>query len=53
MKVQWQVTLAKANATTWQQLSGKLRTKGVAPFSPDGADYGNIYLRTKAEAALK
>jgi hypothetical protein len=45
-------TLAKAKGTTWQKLSSTLRAKGIEPFSPDGANYGNIYLRETVEAAL-
>ncbi len=45
-------TLAKAKGTTWQKLSSTLHTKGIAPFSPDGTNCGNIYLRETAEAAL-
>ncbi|WP_253949362.1 hypothetical protein [Mangrovicoccus sp. HB161399] len=45
-------TLAKANGTTWQSLAPRLREAGVLPFSPDGADYGNLYLRAEAEGVL-
>ena len=37
----------------WQTASALLRAKGIRPFSPDGGDYGKIYLRSEAEAVLK
>ncbi|WGW05102.1 hypothetical protein [Tropicibacter oceani] len=45
-------TLAKAHAVTWQSLAPKLRDAGVLPFSPDGADYGYLYLRSEVEQVL-
>ncbi|MDE3078995.1 MAG: hypothetical protein KGI94_03050 [Paracoccaceae bacterium] len=45
-------TLAKNRGVTWQKLSAVLREKGVMPFSPEGIDYGNLYLRAEAEAAV-
>jgi hypothetical protein len=44
--------LSKAKGTSWQALSSKLRDAGVTPFSPDHVEYGNIFLRHEAEAAL-
>ncbi|WP_339696216.1 hypothetical protein [Celeribacter baekdonensis] len=44
--------LSKAKGTSWQSLSSRLRAAGVIPFSPDHVDYGNIFLRHEAEAAL-
>ena len=44
--------LSKAKGTSWQSLSSRLRGAGVIPFSPDHVDYGNIFLRLEAEAAL-
>ncbi len=38
-------TMAKAFGCSWQSLSADLRRKGVHPFSPDGIDYGPLYLR--------
>ena len=46
-------TLARETGETWQKLSRQLRRAGVAPFSPDGVDYGRLYLRSEAEAALR
>ena len=45
-------TMAKAFGRSWQSLSAELRQKGVAPFSPDGIDYGPIYLRDAVCRAL-
>lgn len=44
--------LAKAHKVPWQSLALKLRDAGVLPFSPDGADYGHLYLRSEVENAL-
>ncbi|NVK47127.1 MAG: TniQ family protein [Rhodobacteraceae bacterium] len=38
-------TLAKARGTTWQMLSARLRQAEITPFSPDGMDYGYVYLK--------
>lgn len=45
-------TLAKDRETSWQNVFGKMRAQGVAPFSPDGVDYGNIYLRSDVDTAV-
>jgi hypothetical protein len=45
-------TIAKSKEMSWQKASGQLKAKGVAPFSSDGADYGNLYLKSEADAAL-
>ncbi|WP_186009220.1 TniQ family protein [Tropicibacter naphthalenivorans] len=45
-------TLAKAHGVTWQSLAPKLRNAGVLPFSPDGIDYGYLYLKSEVESAL-
>jgi hypothetical protein len=45
-------TMAKAFGRSWQSLSAELRRSGVAPFSPDGIDYGPIYLRDAVCRAL-
>ncbi|RBI67035.1 hypothetical protein DQW77_17845 [Roseovarius sp. TE539] len=45
-------TMAKAFGRSWQSLSAELRGKGVTPFSPDGVDYGPIYLRDAVCRAL-
>lgn len=34
----------------WQTAAKLLRERGVVPFSPDGGDYGLLYLRSKVEA---
>lgn len=44
--------LSRAKGTTWQSLSHRLRAAGVTPFSPDGFDYGHVYLKKDVEAAL-
>ncbi|MBU2865991.1 TniQ family protein [Pacificibacter marinus] len=38
-------TLSKAKGTTWQRLSAQLRQANISPFSPDGVDYGYVYLK--------
>lgn len=45
-------TLAKAKGVTWQSLAPKLRDAGVLPFSPEGVDYGYLYLKSEVERAL-
>lgn len=45
-------TLAKTHGASWQKMSGELREKGIAPFSPDGRNYGNLYSKSDADAAL-
>jgi hypothetical protein len=37
---------------SWQILSAKLREHGILSFSPDGEDYGTLWLRSEVEAAL-
>ncbi|WP_349540478.1 TniQ family protein [Sagittula sp. NFXS13] len=45
-------TLAKARGVAWQKLAAKLRDAGVLPFSPEGVDYGYLYLRSEVERIL-
>lgn len=45
-------TMATAFGRSWQSLSADLRRKGVMPFSPDGVDYGPIYLRAEVRSSL-
>jgi hypothetical protein len=44
--------LAKSRGESWQKLSGALKAANVLPFSPDGQDYGNLYLKSEVETAL-
>jgi hypothetical protein len=44
--------LAKSRGESWQKMSGALKAANVVPFSPDGKDYGNLYLKTEVETAL-
>ncbi|MCE6949790.1 hypothetical protein LAZ29_02485 [Cereibacter sphaeroides] len=46
-------TMAKELGRSWQSLGAELRAKGVQPFSPDGGDYGQLYLRFDVAAALQ
>lgn len=46
-------TLARETGETWQKLSGQLRRASVTPFSPDGVDYGHLYLRSEVDSALQ
>lgn len=45
-------TLAKAAGTSRQRASADLREAGIKPYSPDGEDYGNIYLRNDVGTIL-
>jgi TniQ len=46
-------TVALEFKRSWQSISAELRAKGVAPFSPGGEDYGNLYLRADVMAAIR
>ncbi|MGO4855390.1 hypothetical protein [Phaeovulum sp. W22_SRMD_FR3] len=37
----------------WHTASALLKAKGIRPFSPNGGDYGKIYLHSEAEAVLE
>ncbi|MDG1130875.1 MAG: hypothetical protein P8N68_17410 [Paracoccaceae bacterium] len=37
---------------SWQSLSAKLRDHGISSFSPDGEDYGTLWLREEVDAVL-
>jgi len=38
-------TMSVHYGVTWQKLAAELRLRGIRPYSPDGLDLGNIYLR--------
>ena len=38
-------TMAQAHGKSWQSMTATLRAAGVTVFSPDGEDYGTLYLR--------
>ncbi|AHD03320.1 hypothetical protein METH_20980 [Leisingera methylohalidivorans DSM 14336] len=40
-------TLAKDLGRSWKGVSAEVRARAIEPFSPDGADFGNLYLREK------
>lgn len=40
-------TMSLHYGMSWQQLSSRLRARGIQPFSPEGADFGSLYLRSK------
>ncbi|MFK7874321.1 MAG: hypothetical protein AB8B71_00870 [Paracoccaceae bacterium] len=45
-------TLSKFSGMSWQRSGAFLKSADILPFSPDGVDYGNIFLRSDVEAAL-
>ncbi len=45
-------TMSRAHGRSWQQMSALLAAAGVDPFSPDGIDYGKLFLRTEVDAAV-
>jgi hypothetical protein len=45
-------TLSKFSGMSWQRSGAFLKDVGILPFSPDGVDYGNLFLRSEVEAAL-
>lgn len=42
-------TLSKATGLSWQKIAGALAASDVTPFSPDGGQYGKIYLKTDVQ----
>ncbi|MGY6410378.1 MAG: hypothetical protein ACXIUV_05050, partial [Alkalilacustris sp.] len=46
-------TLAAERGTHRNTIAAKLKAAGVQPFAPDGADFGQIWLRGEAEPALE
>ncbi|WP_235842624.1 hypothetical protein [Cereibacter sphaeroides] len=45
-------SLAQEFGRSWQSLTAELRAKGIRPFSPQGEDFGPLYLRADVVAAL-
>ena len=45
-------TLSKHSGMSWQRVGAFLKEAGVMPYSPDGVDYGNLFLRDEVELAL-
>jgi hypothetical protein len=45
-------TLSKHSGMSWQRAGAFLKEAGVMPYSPDGVDYGNLFLRDEVELAL-
>ena len=37
---------------SWQRLNAELAEAGIRPFSPDGLDYGKIYLKEEVDRYL-
>lgn len=37
---------------SWQSIGAELRAKGVMPFSPNGEDYGSLFLRSEVLAKI-
>jgi len=46
-------TLARSKGESWQRISVALKAKGVLRFSPEGKNYGNLFLKSEAEAAIQ
>lgn len=46
-------TMSAAYERSWQSIGAELKAKAVQPFSPDGEDYGSLFLREDVEVALK
>jgi hypothetical protein len=45
-------TLSKFSGMSWQRSAAFLKEAEILQFSPDGADYGNIFLRDEVEMAF-
>ncbi|MFG6571639.1 TniQ family protein [Sulfitobacter sp. 1A13353] len=45
-------TMAQAHGKSWQSMTATLRAAGVTIFSPDGEDYGTLYLREDIDRTL-
>lgn len=45
-------TMAQAHGKSWQSMTATLRAAGVEAFSPDGEDYGALYLRQDVDRAF-
>ena len=45
-------TMAQAHGKSWQSMTATLKAAGVEVFSPDGEDYGSVYLRHDADRAF-
>lgn len=44
--------MSRAHGRSWQQMSALLAAAGVYPFSPDGIDYGKLFLRAEVDSAV-
>ena len=42
-------TLSKATGQSWQKIAGSLAAADILPFSPNGEQYGKVYLKTDVE----
>ncbi len=45
-------TMAQAHGKSWQSMTATLRAAGIAVFSPDGEDYGTLYLREDVDRTI-
>lgn len=45
-------TMAQAHGKSWQYMTATLKAAGVKAFSPDGEDYGTLYLRHDVDRAF-
>ena len=45
-------TMAQAHGKSWQSMTATLKAAGIAAFSPDGEDYGSVYLRHDVDRAF-
>ena len=46
-------SMANTYCRSWQSLRVDLDQEGITPFSPDGRDYGRIFLRSEVEQGLR
>lgn len=46
-------TMSIAYGRSWQSTAAELKAKNIRHFSPDGEDYGSLFLRKEVEKALQ
>ena len=46
-------TMSSKFGRSWQRLSAELAAASVKPFSPDGTNFGNIYLKSEVDHCLE
>jgi len=45
-------TMALEFCRSWQSIGAELRAKGIRPFSPNGEDFGSLFLRSEVLAKM-